>query len=251
MIKGFDSFRKWFEGYSECYTIIGGTACDLIMTDYDMDFRATRDIDLVLILEALTPEFGRIFWDYVIEAGYEHRCKGAKEVQFYRFSKPKNSGYPAMIELFSKKTDKVILPEDAILTPIPIDEEVSSLSAIILDENYYQFLIRGQIVLDGITILDTPFLIPFKMKAWLDLSERKSHGEQVDRHNISKHKNDVLKLSTLLDAEMKIATEGSIRMDIRHFLLEMENEDTNLRQLGIRGSKEEILERLHKCYLDE
>lgn len=41
MVRGFDSFKRWFSGYESNYTIIGGTACDLIMTDMNQDFRAT------------------------------------------------------------------------------------------------------------------------------------------------------------------------------------------------------------------
>ncbi len=36
MIRGFQSFKEWFMGYEQCYTIIGGTACDLLMSDYDI-----------------------------------------------------------------------------------------------------------------------------------------------------------------------------------------------------------------------
>lgn len=61
MVKGFNSFRRWFSGYEEQYTIIGGTACDLLMTEEELEFRATKDIDLVLIVEALTAEFGARF----------------------------------------------------------------------------------------------------------------------------------------------------------------------------------------------
>ena len=51
MVRGIESFRKWFQGYEEQYAIIGGTACDLLMTDEGLDFRATKDIDLVLIMD--------------------------------------------------------------------------------------------------------------------------------------------------------------------------------------------------------
>lgn len=51
MVTGFESFKRWFSEYSEQYTIIGGTACDLLMSEEGMDFRATRDIDMVLIVE--------------------------------------------------------------------------------------------------------------------------------------------------------------------------------------------------------
>ena len=50
MVKGIDSFKNWFQGYEEQYVIIGGTACDILMTNEELSFRATKDIDLVLIV---------------------------------------------------------------------------------------------------------------------------------------------------------------------------------------------------------
>ena len=51
MVRGIESFKEWFKGYENQYVIIGGTACDLLMSDSGLEFRATKDIDLVLIIE--------------------------------------------------------------------------------------------------------------------------------------------------------------------------------------------------------
>ena len=53
MVTGIDSFREWFRGFEDQYVIIGGTACDILMTEEGIDFRSTRDIDLVLLEKAL------------------------------------------------------------------------------------------------------------------------------------------------------------------------------------------------------
>ena len=66
MVIGFDSFQEWFYGYEDQYVIIGGTACDLLMSDEGLDFRATKDVDVVLIVEAITPAFGKRFWEYIV-----------------------------------------------------------------------------------------------------------------------------------------------------------------------------------------
>ena len=71
MVTGIDSFKEWFKGCEEQYAIIGGTACDILMTEEGLDFRATKDLDLVLIIEAVDASFGRRFWNYVKQAGYE------------------------------------------------------------------------------------------------------------------------------------------------------------------------------------
>lgn len=208
MVRGIDSFRDWFQGYEDQYAIIGGTACDLLMTDEGLDFRATKDIDLVLIVESVDAAFGRRFWEYVVAAGYEHRNKSTGESQFYRFTNPQSRDYPTMIELFARRPDAIALPEDAVLTPLPIGEEISSLSAILLNEDYYEFLKQGRVRISNVTILDAPYMIPFKAKAWMDLSDRKAAGEQVDTKNIRKHKNDVFRLTELLDQDSFIHAQN-------------------------------------------
>ena len=102
MVTGIESFKEWFKGNESQYAIIGGTACDILMTEEGLDFRATKDIDLVLIIEAVDAAFGRKFWDYVKQAGYEHCNKSSGMPQFYRFSHPMSNRYPAMIELFTR-----------------------------------------------------------------------------------------------------------------------------------------------------
>lgn len=250
MVAGFKSFKEWFRGYENEYVIIGGAACDLIMGEEDMTFRATKDIDMVLIVEALTAEFGKKFWSYVREAGYEHQNKSTGEPQFYRFSHPRSKSYPTMIELFSRQLDAFNFHENTQLTPIPIDDDISSLSAILLNEEYYQFLRRGQIVIDGIPVLRPEYLIPFKAKAWLDLTSCKKNGEHVDSKNIRKHKNDVFRLSVFITEKSKIELSTEIREDMICFLEAMYSEVIDLKSLGVPGlSLDELIGLLKSCYL--
>ncbi len=254
MVRGIESFREWFREYEGQYAIIGGTACDLLMSDEGIDFRATKDLDLVLIVEAIDASFGKHFWEYVIAAGYEHRNKSTGEPQFYRFTNPKSQEYPIMIELFSRKADSIELPKDTVLSPLPIDGDVSSLSAILLDDNYYEMLKQGRTQIAGITVLDVPYLILFKAKAWLDLSERKAAGEQVDSRNIRKHKNDVFRLTELLamSDEKTLYVPEAVLADINLFAEKMEAEDVDLKQLGILDrTKEDILDELKRLYSEK
>ncbi len=41
MVRGVDIFKKYFDGYTEQYVFIGGTACDIILGKRGIDFRAT------------------------------------------------------------------------------------------------------------------------------------------------------------------------------------------------------------------
>lgn len=252
MVTGFESFRTWFQGYEEQYTIIGGTACDLLMSNEDFDFRATKDIDLVLLIEALTADFGQHFWQYIKSGGYQHCNKSTGESQFYRFTQPSQPGYPYMIELFSRKQDLIFLPEDAVLTPIPIDDSVSSLSAILLDDAYYNLLRGGITTLNGVSVLDAGYIIPFKAKAWLDLTARKQRGESVDSKTIRKHKNDVFRLSVLLKADTKILLNLVVYQDMMEFIQKMEMEPVDTKQLGIiNRDKQDVLNMLRETYANE
>lgn len=246
MVRGIDGFREWFRGYEDQYAIIGGTACDLLMTDGGLEFRATKDIDLVLIIEAVDSQFAHRFWEYVVAGGYEHRNKSTGEPQFYRFTNPQSRSYPMMIELFTRKPAAVTLTEEAVLTPLPVEEDVSSLSAILLNDDYYEFLKQGRVRISDVTILDAPYLIPFKAKAWLDLSGRKAAGETVDSRNIRKHKNDVFRLTELLDQNQEPLDNMpvTVRNDMRAFIERIADEDVDLKQLGIRGVKKEAILRL-------
>lgn len=250
MVTGFDSFKKWFKGSEEQYAIIGGTACDILMTEEGLDFRATKDIDLVLIIEAVDTGFGKKFWDYVKQAGYEHCNKSSGVPQFYRFSNPVSKQYPAMIELFTRRLEVIQLPEDAVLTPLPMDEDISSLSAILLDDDYYQFLKQGTITVDGVTVLSASYLIPFKARAWMDLTDCKATGSHVDSKNIRKHKNDIFRLTELIDPTVKIAAPEGVYADVQEFVRRMQNETVDIKQLGLVGrTKEQILEELKGMYM--
>ena len=249
MVNGFIKFKERFQGFENQYVIIGGTACNLIMENEELPFRATKDIDIVLIIESITAEFGRQFWEYIKEAGYEHLNKSTGNAQFYRFTSPKNKEYPYMIEIFSRKPDFIILEDDAVFTPLPVDEEISSLSAILLNEEYYELLKTGQMMVDSIPVLSPTCLIPFKAKAWLDLKERKLNGEKVDSKNIRKHKNDVFRLAQLITASTRQILSPEIAEDMKRFLLETADEAVDLKALGVRGTdKKKLVDILYQCY---
>lgn len=100
------------------------------MESENRSFRATKDIDIVLIVESITVEFGKAFWEYIKEAEYEHKNKSTGNAQFYRFTSPKSKEYPYMIEIFSRRPEGIVLDADAVLTPLPIDDEICGLCAV-------------------------------------------------------------------------------------------------------------------------
>ena len=72
-----------------------------------------------------------------------------------------------MVELFARSPDGFPLAEGSQLTPIPLDEALSSLSAILMDDDYYEFIMAGRRELDGLPWIGEKRLIPLKAIAWL------------------------------------------------------------------------------------
>ena len=102
MAYGTEIFRQHFRDYTDQYVLIGGTACDLLFNEAGMQFRATKDIDMVLVVEALTTDFAQRFWQFIEDGGYKARQRSNGQPEFYRFVEPEVTGYPEMIELFAR-----------------------------------------------------------------------------------------------------------------------------------------------------
>ena len=241
-----NSFIEKFKDYADCYTVIGGTACDILMTEAGTDFRATKDIDMILIMEARYKEFAHIFWEFIREGGYRFGWKNSEKAHFYRFTEPR-SGYPAMIELFSRELNYINFIPDGII-PIHIDEDTSSLSAILLNDDYYKFMLTGRRVVSGISVLDTEHLIPFKMYAWLDLTDKKARGEHVNERDLKKHKYDVFRLLQIARRDNKIETNGIVRENIIRFMEEIRMENIPFIQLLLPFEMQEALAYLGEIY---
>lgn len=164
-MEGLDKFKEAFEAYSDNYVIIGGTACDITMTGSAVKPRATHDIDMIVIVEKMNPEYGERFWQFIREAGYRpEKCHANEETtkyELYRFVDGK-PGYPEMIELLSRHPDVLGEPKGLVIEPLPVGEDVSSLSAIILDNDYYHFTIEHSQLTDGIRHADSTALVALK-----------------------------------------------------------------------------------------
>lgn len=218
MVIGLDIFKKYFEKYPDNYVIIGGTACDLILDKAGFTPRATKDIDIILIVEALNADFVKQFWQFVKDGNYERREKSVEARKYYRFLKPENKDFPKQIELFSRKPDMIDLGEDDHLTPIPVDDDLSSLSAILLNDDYYNYIIEHSVFEDGVRMANIEALICLKAKAYLEITERLAHSGKEDRKHLSKHKSDVFRLALMLTIEDNFPLPESIYYQMQAFL---------------------------------
>ena len=223
MVKGLDVFKKYFEEFPDNYVVIGGTACDIILEEAGFTARATKDIDIILVVEALKPDFVKQFWQFIKDGKYELK-EIVEERNCYRFSKPENDEYPFQIELFSKKPDMITLDVDIHLTPIPVDEGLSSLSAILMNEDYYKYVIDNSILENGIHRAKTEALICLKAKAYLEITARIAEGSTEDSKQLRKHKNDVFRLAAMLTANDIFELTKNIRSDLKEFTESISNE---------------------------
>ena len=235
MVRGLDVFREYFAKHADQFVLIGGTAATLAMEEAGLEFRATKDLDIVLLIDA-----GR----------YEVRqANDTRKPVFYRFQKPADERFPVMLELFCRAPDGIKLAEASHLTPIPIDETIASLSAILLDDTYYEFILAGRKEIDGLPWVGEDRLIPLKASAWLDLSERHAKGEQIDTKTIRKHANDVLRLSQLLAPDVRIPVAAKIARDLNRFLDGIAvDRSIDPKAIKINNSVVEIVERIRRAY---
>lgn len=250
MIQGIAKFREHFASYTDNYTLIGGAASYLLMDNRGLDARATSDLDIVLTLEALDRRFVETFWQFIADGSYELQQKSTGEKKFYRFLKPKGDEFPAMLELFSRSPDDIDLANDAHLTPIPADEEVSSLSAILLDDNYYRLIQANRVVLDGLSIVNHGCLIPLKAYAWVDFRRKKQNGEEGHSKSIKKHESDILRLSQMIGPDERFEIPDLAVEHLTHFLREVDSRsDKDLRALGLTKSMDDVKSKLAGAFL--
>jgi hypothetical protein len=249
MVRGLEVFRRHFAGHADQYVLIGGTAATLAMEDAGLEFRATKDLDIVLHIEALSPDFGEVFWRFVDLGAYEVRESSSGKPILYRFQKPKDQTFPAMLELFCRRPDGIVLGDGSHLTPIPVDEAVSSLSAILLDDDAYAFVMAGRKESDGLPWVGEDRLIPLKASAWVDLTNRLKDGHEIDSKNIRKHAGDVLRLSQLLTPETRIELPRRVEQNLKQFLDAIAKDSSiDPKTLKLTRSTAELVERVARAY---
>ena len=143
MVEGLDKFRESLGSYSDNYIIIGGTACNVILEDTGTTPRVTHDIDMIVVVEQLTKDFVSAYWSFIREGGYtiEKRQRGEPAYSLYRFRRPSKIGYPSQIELLARHSESLGEPTEAHIEPIPMEDYQYSLSANVLDDDLYRFVV--------------------------------------------------------------------------------------------------------------
>jgi hypothetical protein len=227
MIRGLDVFREHFADNRRAFVLIGGVACHEWLSMQGLEFRATKDMDMVLIVEVLDAAFVRRFWEFIEAGKYQGRFRAEDGRQLYRFDKPQDERYPTMIEIFSRKPSNIDLAEGQTIVPIELDDDSASLSAILLNDDYYA-LIRDQHNEEkNLPFANPAALIPLKARAYIDLAERSAKGEEGKGKDIAKHRTDVFRIAATLPGESGPAIPETVQEDLQKFLsaFPVENKD--------------------------
>ena len=107
MVRGLDLFRDRFRAFEGSFVLIGGAACEQWFAAEGLEFRATRDLDIVLIVEVLAPEAVKALRRFIAEGGYEIRQRFVWEV----------SG-PGTLNMFAIGAQKRVLFTEATMLPV-------------------------------------------------------------------------------------------------------------------------------------
>lgn len=217
MIQGLERFRDYFGAYGDSFVLIGGVAAMQWLEEAGLKPRATKDFDLVLLVERINDQFLSHFWQFVKDGGYDNLQKNTGERIYYRFTAPTDD-YPTMLEIFSRAPATLELWGAPEIVPIPADEDASSLSAILMDDDYYDVVLNNKRMREGLPLLTPEGLILLKAKAFLDLNNRRNSGDRVDEKHIKKHRNDVFKLSLLLAPDQQLTIPPKVHADFQEFL---------------------------------
>jgi hypothetical protein len=233
---GIDKIREYLGGYNSNYVIIGGTACYLNLEDADLQGRATKDIDMIVVCEAINKEYLRQFWAFIKAGGYKPyqiNTEGGTKRNFYRFIEPTDASFPAYLELFSRVPDGIQIPEDVHIIHLDMDEEyLSSFSAILMNDDYYNYAIEHSREIEGVQVLDKDALIVLKANAYLNNKKRKNEGQQVHQDDIDKHKKDIYRLSFLFSGEERYEVSDNIKATLKDFLSELQTDPISTKAIA-------------------
>lgn len=197
-------FSEQLLSHQNKYILIGGNACALVFENKGQEFRQTQDLDIVLVIEELTPDFSRDLWAYLKAGGYQGKRfhQSGTSGNVYRFTIPDHSEtletYPKQIELFSRKPDGIDLFQSAHITPIETAEGISNFSAILMDDDYYAYLKESVISIGTVNTVNHMCLMLLKAKAWIGNKELFAQ-HKIREGDVYKHPFDICRLLDLYD----------------------------------------------------
>ena len=213
-LAGLSHFEAHFRELKDQYVIVGGFATLMLLREIPNHGKATHDIDLVL-LTTTSAEMTAKIKTYIKEGAYTIQKGQQDRYQYYRFVNPQVEGYAKEIELFAAEEYGIELDEGQCIIPIDPEEGLYSLSAIMLDREYFDMIKSNIEEIEGIPYSNTLATMLLKMSAVYDLYHK---GDDKWK----KHRRDILKLTLLLTGEERLVLTGRMIGDVTFFKAEVE-----------------------------
>lgn len=219
------------------YVFIGGTALMLLSIDADFEeIRGTKDYDIVLLVKDLegNKELFKKMWEYIDEGEYDIFQTKEGAPQYYRFTNPSDKNeYPEQLEFFSNAPEFINGREER-FAPLHVDDDIQSLSSIIMDDIYYNFILNQCRIIQSVNSVTELGLIALKARAYNDLLERKTVDQRISSRNIDKHKKDIVRVLEFISPDniCDLIEYPEIQKDIKIFISNLEKkhpEDTPIR----------------------
>jgi len=123
-----------------------------------------------------------------------------------------------MLELFARIPLGVEVWPGQEVVPVVLESSVISLSAILLDQEFYDLVLSTRYESYGIQMVGANGLIPMKALAYLDLDRRRTIGQHVDHDDIKKHRNDVFRLALTLPNQQGPILSPKVLEALRSFV---------------------------------
>jgi hypothetical protein len=212
--RGIDHFLAYLKGLENEYAVIGGGAAAILMAQEGLEFRATRDVDMVLLTHASASLNTRIT-EYVKLGRFKIKEATEGTPRYFRFRDPEDVAFPEMIEIFARNEQELELAEGQYI--IPIQNDVGArISAILLDDEYFDLIQSNCIrVESGVSIINALGNICLKARAHREMSDRKAKGESVDEKDIKKHRNDILRIAMTFKGDERLMLGLQAKLDMK------------------------------------
>lgn len=138
---GLSHFQEYCKEFDEHYVVVGGFATVMLLDEElgEGHGKATFDIDLVLLTNN-SVELAQRIKQYITDGKYDIQVGEKDQYKYYRFNNPKEENFAKEIELFASNENELKLDDGQRILPIDPEEGLYSLSAIMLDSEYFEMI---------------------------------------------------------------------------------------------------------------
>ena len=229
--KNIETLLNYLRNNADCYFLIGGHAAALHFEKIGLEFRATKDYDIVLVTGLDDSSFTEEVIRFILEGEYKNKYRNNKKTA-YRFEDPKSNEFPKILEFFVKEGE---YPQslDNRLAKLDIEINEEKISAIVLNEEIYEFAMKNVEIVDGLSIVSVDGLIALKSFAYFRNKELFEEGK-VNKDDYLKHRRDIVRLLSITDNNNAIANLPELlKQTAKDFLPVLENANDVAKEYSI------------------